>query len=227
MGIGIRIVHAAQQHVLKRLLLPRPQRITLAQARRSGIVFGGMFASTGEVTQLLSAWNQGDASALDRLMTLVEPELRRVARAYVWRERKGQSIEPDLIVNETYLRLAQCRAVPWQGEAHFMSVAAKIMRRILVDHARQRARRTAGSPVTMSFAANALSQQPKCVDVIALERAMDKLAAFDERKARLVELRFYGGLGEDETAESLGVSVRTAQREWNLARAWLFRELQP
>ncbi len=181
--------------------------------------------ATGEVTRLLDSWRLGDATALPKLVELVEPDLRKVALAYMRGERNGQSVEANVLVNEVYLRLARTEPFALTNRTHFFSVAAKIMRRILVDHARRRARRR-GPPVSISISRVGSPVLPRTIDVIALETALDRLTTFDPQKANVVELRFFGGLNEDETAEVLGIPLRTVQRHWSLARAWLFRALQ-
>ncbi|MCW5978905.1 MAG: sigma-70 family RNA polymerase sigma factor [Bryobacteraceae bacterium] len=187
-----------------------------------------MSAPESGLTQLLVAWSNGDKAALDQLAPLVEAELRRLARVYLGRESPGHTLQPTALVNEAYLRLIQWRSVEWKDRAHFFAVAAKMMRRILVNHAVGRGRRKRGGSAVLI----ALDQAPEAGtdrsdDIIALDEALTKLASFDERKSQIVELRFFGGLSEDETAEVLQSSVRTIQREWSLARAWLFRELNP
>lgn len=185
-----------------------------------------MSPSPSDITQLLNAWCQGDAGALEELAPLVEGELRRLARAYLSREAANNTLQPTALVNEAYVRLIEWSAVEWKNRAHFYAVAAKIMRRVLVNQAlaRQRKKR-GGSAVLVSLTeAGVALEHP--ADVIALDEALLALARFDDRKSRLVELRFFGGLNAEETAEVLGISLRTVHREWDLARAWLFRELR-
>jgi RNA polymerase sigma-70 factor (ECF subfamily) len=180
----------------------------------------------GDVTRLLDAWCGGDARALDELAPLVESELRRVARAYLRREAPGCPLQPTELVNEAYVRLIGWNAGEWQNRAHFYAVAAKLMRRVLVSHAIRRGRsKRGGSLVLVSLTdAGQIAQTPS-TDVVALDEALQKLEAFDARKSQLVELRFFGGLTAAETAEVMNTSLRTINREWSLARAWLFREL--
>lgn len=180
-----------------------------------------------DVTQLLVAWGKGDPSALESLVPLVEGELRRLALSYIRKEKPGHSLDASALVNEAYVRLIDWKAVEWQNRSHFFAVAAKMMRRILVDHAarRQHLKHGAGA-VRVTLSDVKLMVDEPGIDIIALDAAMLKLAAFDERKSRIVELRFFGGLTEEEVAGFLDVPLRTVQREWNLARAWLFRELQ-
>jgi RNA polymerase sigma-70 factor (ECF subfamily) len=182
-----------------------------------------------EVTRLLLAWSSGDRMALDRLAPLVEHELRRLAQIYMKREGSGHTLQPTALVNEAYLRLIEWQSVDWQGRAHFFAVAARMMRNILVTHAvsRQREKRGGGAVlVSLDPDHHAAFTDKPGAEILALEEALKKLAKFDERKCQVVELRFFGGLSEEETAEVLGTPLRTVQREWNLARAWLFRELK-
>jgi RNA polymerase sigma factor (TIGR02999 family) len=182
--------------------------------------------SNSEVTELLVAWSKGNTLALDQLAPLVEGELRRLARLYLGREAPGHTLQPTALINEAYLRLVAWKSVDWQDRAHFFAVAAKMMRRILVSHAVSRGRQKRGAQVVVVplEEAGAVAAE-RTADIVALDEALSKLAKFDERKSQLVELRFFGGLTETEAAEVLNMSVRTVQREWSLARAWLFREL--
>jgi RNA polymerase sigma factor (TIGR02999 family) len=185
-----------------------------------------MTLPSNEVSQLLSAWCQGDETALERLVPLVEGELRRMAKRYLNNEASSLSLEPTALVNEAYLRLIEWKPVEWQDRVHFFAVAAKMMRRVLVNHAiRRRRHKRGGSKILVSLAEAEPIPTDRSADVIALDEALIKLSKFDERKSQLVELRFFGGLTEEEAAEALKSSVRTVQREWSLARAWLFREL--
>jgi len=179
----------------------------------------------GEVTRLLKAWCRGDTLALERLAPMVEEELRRLARVYLHRESAGHTLQPTALVNEAYVRMLDWNAVEWRDRAHFLAVAAKMMRRILVSHAiARRTQKRGGSAVLVSLT-EADSAPARTQDMIALDEALLALAKLDERKSRLVELRYFGGLTSDEAAEVLGISPRTADREWELARAWLFRAL--
>lgn len=179
-----------------------------------------------EVTQLLMDWSEGNTAALKELMPLVYRELRRLARQYLNRERDGHTLQTTDLVHEAYLKLVDQRRVQWQNRTHFFGVAAELMRRILVDHARRhkRVKRGGGVPLVSLAQANLVSRQPT-VDVIALDEALTRLAKIDERKARIVELRFFGGLEVKETAEFLKISTPTVMREWKMAKAWLHREL--
>jgi RNA polymerase sigma-70 factor (ECF subfamily) len=179
------------------------------------------------VTTLLRAWSDGDETALERLLPLVEAELRRLARGYMARERPGHTLQVTALVNEAFLRLTDARAVRWQDRAHFLAISARLMRRVLVDHARTRAYQKRGGgayrvPLTEGMA---VSAEPT-LDLIALDRALESLGAKDARKVRVVELRFFGGLSVEETADMLHVSKDTIKRDWRLAKLWLLQELQ-
>ncbi|HSE38710.1 MAG TPA: sigma-70 family RNA polymerase sigma factor [Blastocatellia bacterium] len=181
-----------------------------------------------EITQLLRAWSDGDQTALERLAPLVFAELHRLARGYMHGERAGHVLQSTALINEAWLRLIDWKDVEWQNRAHFFGVAAQMMRRILVDFARERrASRRGGSAQQVSFEEAVLVSADRGAEVIALDEALNTLAKFDARKSQIVEMRFFGGLGVEETAEVLKLSPRTVKREWNLARAWLYRELNP
>lgn len=185
-----------------------------------------MTPSPQEVTQLLKAWSQGDQAAFERLMPLVYEELRRVARRYIGRERAGHTLQTTDLVNEAYLRLIDASQVEWQSRAHFFAISAQLMRRILVDYARSHNYVKRGGDahhVPLEDAAVFFAEQAP--DLVALDDALNSLAAMDLRKSRVVELRFFGGLSVDETAEVLKVSPRTVMSDWSLAKAWLLREL--
>ena len=179
-----------------------------------------------EVTQLLQAWSGGDHEALEKLVPLVYEELHRLASHYMGGERPGHTLQTSALVNEAYLRLVDWKNVQWQNRAHFFGVAAQMMRRILVDFARSRhyARR-GGEARQVSLTEAAIVSADRGADFIALDEALEGLAAIDPRKSRIVELRFFGGLSVEETAEVLKISPRTVMREWSLAQAWLHREL--
>lgn len=185
-----------------------------------------MQPSAPEITHLLNAWCQGDQSALEQLAPVVESELRRLARVYLSKEGPDNVLQPTALVNEAYLRLIEWSAVEWQNRAHFYAVAAKMMRRVLVNQAVAQHRQKRGGGTILVSLANAGVAADRSADVIALDDALESLAKFDDRKSRIVELRFFGGLTAEETAEVLGISARTVHREWDLARAWLFRELR-
>jgi RNA polymerase sigma factor (TIGR02999 family) len=180
----------------------------------------------GEVTLLLSAWKGGDASALEKLLPMVSAELHGLAFRQMAAENPGHTLQPTALVNEAYIRLAGDRA-ELRDRASFFAAAAIVMRRILVDHARQRKREKRGGGMILLGLDNiepAATQPP--VDVLALDLALDRLAAIDPRKSQIVELRFFGGMSEQETAGALDLPLRTVQREWSFARAWLVRQLQ-
>jgi RNA polymerase sigma factor (TIGR02999 family) len=178
------------------------------------------------VTSLLVAWGHGDPAALERLIPLVEVELRRLARRYMSHERAGHTLQPTALVNEAYLKLVAVRHVQWHDRSHFFAVSARLMRRILVDHARSRRslKRGRGAPQVTLDEAFAVSMSPG-PDLIAVDDALNALAAIDKRKSRVVELRIFGGLTADETADVLKVSSNTVIRDWKFAKAWLAREL--
>lgn len=179
------------------------------------------------VTKLLIDWGKGDGRSVDELLPFVYQELRRLAAAYMSRERDGHTLQPTALVHETYLKLIDQRQVDWRNRAHFFGLAAEIMRRILVNHARDRRAAKRGGDdrkVSLSIAVDAFSSKPD-FDVLALNEALEKFAAIDPRKARVVELKFFGGLKTDEIAEVLQISDATVERDWTFARAWLFDAL--
>jgi RNA polymerase sigma factor (TIGR02999 family) len=178
------------------------------------------------VTALLAEASGGDQSAMERLVSAVYPELRAIAASYLRRERPGHTLQPTALVNEAYMRLVDQRRVTWQNRAHFFSIAASLMRRILVDHARaKRADKRAGSQTRVTFDDARIPAAERDVDLVALDDALSDLTAKDPDLARLVELRYFAGLTTKETAEVLGVSTSTVEREWVAARAWLYRAL--
>src|SRR5262245_32993344 len=182
--------------------------------------------STHEVTQLLLAWSDGDQTALEELTPLVYVELHRRAERYMRHERAGNLLQTTALVNEAYVRLIDLKQVRWQNRAHFFGVAAMLMRNILVDFARERLQAERGGyKQQVSLEEAAVVSKERCADFIALDDALKSLAEIDPRKSRMVELRFFGGLSVEETAEALNVSPRTVMREWSLARDWLYREL--
>jgi len=181
-----------------------------------------------KVTALLHAWTAGDLAARNRLMSVVYRDLHKRAAAYLRRERVGHTLQPTALVHEAYLRLVDQRRVVWQNRGQFFGVAAQLMRRILVDRARARkmAKRSGQwARVTVDEAARAIP--PVNVDVLDLDAALARLATFDARKCQLAELRFFGGLSLAEAGEALGISLATAERDWQAARAWLSKELRP
>ncbi len=183
--------------------------------------------SPHQVTQLLAKWSEGDQAALGELMPFVYSELRRLARHHLRRERPDHTLESAALVHEAYLRLTEQKKAHWKSRAHFLAVAAQLMRRILVDHARHHraAKRGAGAVKLSLDAAVALPQQSS-VDLLRLDDALGRLAKIDPAQSAIVELRFFGGLSIEETAEVLGVSPTTVKREWSTAKAWLYRELR-
>jgi RNA polymerase sigma factor (TIGR02999 family) len=185
-----------------------------------------MHPQIGEITRLLNAWCNGDQDALERLAPAVESELRQLARVYLSKEPADNILQPTALVNEAYLRLIEWNAGEWQNRAHFYAVAAKIMRRVLVNYAVARRRQKRGSSAILVSLTAAGATPDRSAEVIALDEALKSLAKFDDRKSYIVELRFFGGLNAEETADVLGISSRTVHREWDLARAWLFRELR-
>jgi RNA polymerase sigma factor (TIGR02999 family) len=181
----------------------------------------------GQVTELLRAWSDGDQNALEQLVPLVEAELRRLARAYMRRERGEHTLQVTALVNEAFIRLTDARRVQWQDRAHFLGISARLMRRVLVDHARSRGYLKRGGAVQKVSLDEAVAISPEpAVDVIALDRALEALSAVDVRKGRVIELRFFGGLTVEQTAEVLHVSTDTVKRDWRMAKLWLLRELQ-
>ena len=180
-----------------------------------------------DITELLVAWRNGDEGALAQLMPEVHGELHRIARRCMRGERAGHTLQATALVNEAFVRLVDTRQVRWQDRTHFLAMSARLMRRVLVDHARARLYQKRGggaAKLTLTDGLAGSDEQPQ--DVIALHDALDALAKFDERKSRVVELRFFGGLTIEETAHVLGVSVDTIMRDWKLAKAWLLREIE-
>jgi len=185
-----------------------------------------MSPSRQEVTDLLLAWNQGQSSALDQLIPLVHGELRLLAHRYMAGERPGHSLQTTALVNEAYLRLVDCSRVQWQDRAHFLAVSARLMRRVLVDIARSRGYMKRGGGVRrLSLEQSPNILRPTDPNLIALDDALNALAAIDPRKTQVIELRFFGGLTAEEAAEVLRVSPDTVLRDWKLAKAWLHKEL--
>jgi RNA polymerase sigma factor (TIGR02999 family) len=175
----------------------------------------------------LRAWGDGDDRALDALTPLIEAELRRLARAYMARERRDHTLQATALVNEVFLRLARGATPEWKDRGHFVGIAARLMRQVLVDHARSRGYRKRGGNAQRVPLEDAmpLSPEPE-IDVLAVDRALEALAKVDPRKSQVVELRFFGGLSVEETAEVLGISVETVKRDWRFAKLWLSRELE-
>ena len=184
-------------------------------------------SSDTDITALLVDWNNGDKSAMERLLPLVEKELHRLAHAYMRREDPNHTLQTTALINETYLRLVDQRKVQWQNRAHFFGIAAQIMRRILLNYARdQNRQKRGGKAIHVSLSQALIMPAEKDREIIALNDALDRLEAIDERKAKVVELRFFGGLTVEEVAEVLKVSTVTVLRDWAFAKAWLLREMQ-
>jgi RNA polymerase sigma factor (TIGR02999 family) len=181
--------------------------------------------AVGEVSTLLRAWSDGDRNALERLTPIVYDELHRLARRYMRRERPGASLQTTALVNEAYLRLVDYERMNWQNRAHFFAVSAQLMRRILVEHARRRNLKRGGGVQRVSLEEAAVVGGARAADLVALDDAMNALARFDPRKVRVVEMRFFGGLSLEETAEVLKISSVTVRRDLRTAKAWLYREL--
>jgi RNA polymerase sigma factor (TIGR02999 family) len=178
------------------------------------------------VTQLLGDWSRGDTDALERLIPLVEPELHRLAHHYMSRERAGHTLQTTALINEAYLRLVDNSKPTWQNRNHFVAAAAQLMRRIMVDHARERlSLKRGGGAVRVTLDETAWVTDARSEELLALDEALANLAALDSRKSQVVELRYFGGLTAEETAGFLNLSLRTVEREWNMAKAWLYRAL--
>lgn len=183
-------------------------------------------AEQPDVTQLLLAWNGGEVGARDQLLQAVYEELRRIASGQMAREKPGHTLQATALVNEAYMRLVDQTRVHWRNRAHFFGLASQLMRRILVDHARRRhAAKRGGGAIVVEFEDSLTPRSKRSVDLVVLDDILSRLDEFDSRAARLVELRYFGGLTIEETAEALGVSSATVKREWATARAWMHREL--
>ena len=185
-----------------------------------------MTSSSNEITQLLIAWSDGDEGALAQLIPLVEAELRRLASLYLSRERPGHTLQPTALINEVYLRLINWKSARWKNRAQFIGIAAQLIKHVLVDHAiHRRRRKRRGEEVRVSLTEADKMAHERSVDIVALNDALDGLGEIDPRKRQIIELRFFGGLSVEETAEVLKIAPRTVEREWKLAKAWLYREL--
>lgn len=185
-----------------------------------------MASSAGSITRLLLNWREGDKTALDRLVPLVYREMRRLAGYYMRRQRADHTLQTSALINEAYLRLIDHKNMRWENRAHFYAVAAQAMRRILVDHARSRGyQKRGGGALKVSFDEAAIGAEERAAELIALDDALKDLAAMDPRKSQIVELRYFGGLSVDETAEVIGVSAVTIMREWRSAKGWLLRAI--
>ena len=184
-------------------------------------------SSPSDITALLVDWSKGDKAALDKLFPLVERELHRLAHSYMRKESSDHTLQTTALVNEAYLRLVDQRNTRWQNRAHFFGIAAQIMRRILMNYARDRQRmKRGGGAIQVSLSETDVVSVTKVSELLALDEALERLAAIDERKAKVVEFRYFGGLSVEETAEVLDVSSITVTRDWNMAKAWLAREIQ-
>jgi RNA polymerase sigma factor (TIGR02999 family) len=187
----------------------------------------GLPAPQAPLTDLLLAWGRGDESAFEQLVPLVHAQLHRLARRYMRGERAGHSLQTTMLVNEAYLRLVDLNRVRWQDRGHFFAMSARLMRRILVDHARARGFvKRGGGAQTVPFDESRAETIEPSPDLVALDDALQALAAVDPRKSQVVEMRFFGGLTVEETAQALGISAPTVLRDWRLAKAWLLRELR-
>jgi RNA polymerase sigma factor (TIGR02999 family) len=179
-----------------------------------------------DISGLIAAWGEGDEQALDRLMPLVYPELRRIARRQLGRCRAGQTMESAALANEAYLKLVRADGLRCENRVHFLALCSQLIRRILVDHARNRGyAKRGGGTVQVSLNEELVAAKGRQVDVLALDEALASLSKFDPRKGRVVELRYFGGLSVEETAEVLGISPETTKRDWKMAKTWLFAEL--
>jgi RNA polymerase sigma factor (TIGR02999 family) len=183
-------------------------------------------ASHERISELLADWANRDPAARDQLVPIVYEELRRLAHHYMRGERSGHMLQTTALVNEVYMRLAGIDALKWRDRVHFFAMAATLMRRVLVDYARQRGREKRGAGVTViSLTENAVAPEP-AVDIVALDEALERLAAVDPQQGRVIELRFFAGLSVEETAEALGISPATVKRDWATAKLWLYHELR-
>lgn len=182
--------------------------------------------STQHVTQLLLAWGNGDQAALDQLMPLVYDDLRRLAKRYMRGQQAGHTLQTTALVNEAYLRLIDSSRVNWQNRAHFYAISAQLIRRVLIDFARSKnSLKRGGEQIKVTLGEEIEVPFEKETNLVALDEALQKLAKFSLRQSQIVELRYFGGLSEEEIAETLKISTRTVRRDWNVARAWLYREL--
>jgi RNA polymerase sigma-70 factor, ECF subfamily len=179
-----------------------------------------------EITQILHDWNNGNEGAKERLLPFVYDELKRQARFLMSRERSNHTLQPTALVHEAFLKLSEQSGIDWQNRSHFYGIISRLMRQILVDHARSHATEKRGSnPIHLSFDDVQIPIEERAGSILAIDEALQKLAAFDERQSQIIEMRFFGGLNNGEIAEALEISERTVGREWQTARLWLFREL--
>jgi RNA polymerase sigma factor (TIGR02999 family) len=186
-----------------------------------------MSERSDQITQLLVAWRNGEEKALEDLIPLVHRELKRIARNFMRRQRVGHTLQTTALVNEAFVRLVDSDKVNWTDRSHFFAISAQLMRRVLVDAARRKnSAKRGGERLQVTLADDIAASESDQVDVVAVDEALDRLAKLNQRHCQIVELRYFGGLTEDEIAEALKVSSRTVRRDWNLARAWLYRELR-
>jgi RNA polymerase sigma-70 factor, ECF subfamily len=220
------ILRLDQAQMARRKYHPKKiNRYNLSESGGRGIGNMEQETSLADISQLLQAWNEGDTAALDRLTTIVYNELRTLARRYLRGERPGHSLQTTALVNEAYIRLVDCSRLKWNDRTHFFAVSARVMRRILVDHARRQNLKRGERLAHISFDEAAVVSGERPVNFLALDEALDALSKFDARKAQIVELRYFGGLSMDEIAEALHVSCVTVKRDWATAKAWLYREM--
>ena len=180
-----------------------------------------------DITQLLLAWRGGDREALEALVPIVYEELRRLARHFMRGQREGHTLQTTALVNEAYLRLIDSSRVNWQNRAHFFAISAQLMRRVLIDFARAKAsQKRGGELIKVTLDEHVEAADAPEAELLALDEALEDLARFSPRQSRIVELRYFGGLSEEEIAETLAVSTRTVRRDWNVARAWLFKRMR-
>jgi RNA polymerase sigma factor (TIGR02999 family) len=190
-------------------------------------VLAGLVEGSGDVTQILGELRRGNREAEERLIPLVYDELRRIAAMHLRRESPQHTLQPTALVHEAYLRLIRIEQIDWQGRSHFFAVSATLMRRILVDHARaQQAKKRGDGKAILSLNEALLPAPSRAPEVLALDEALNRLALLDERQAKVVEMRFFAGMTEEEAGSALGVSARTVKRDWRLAKAWLYKELR-
>ena len=186
-----------------------------------------MDQGSDQITKLLIAWRNGESTALEELMPLVHRELKQIARRYMRHQRVGHTLQTTALVNEAYVRLVDSNRVNWQDRSHFYAISAQLMRRVLVDAARRKnSAKRGGERVQITLSDDLKTTPDSEADVVALDEALKRLAEMNARQCQIVELRYFGGLTEDEIATTLNISTRTVRRDWNLARAWLFRELK-
>jgi len=189
--------------------------------------YNARVVGAGRVTELLQAWSAGDRAAMEALVPMVESELRRLARGYMARERRNHTLQPTALVHEAFVRLADAQHLSWQSRAHFLGITARLMRRVLVDHARDRnVQKRGGAVPKVAFEEEMAVSPPLNIDVLALDQALEALALIDERKCRVIDMRFFAGMTVEETAEALHVSTDTVKRDWRIAKLWLLRELE-